>query len=160
MINSQKELDKIIAEIDEIKPPEVDLIGEKQTKIGIDFRIKELTRLQESVKEIQVTINKNITYRIAFLRSSILEKMFVKSHQLTYTQVNYSLGYKNDLLLQGWLQRPESANFVLKNQQNKYVMLDKEKIASLKESSDKIFESLKALNKTVGVLPTLVGTLI
>ena len=71
--------------------------------------------------------------------------MFLKTHQLSYSQVNYSLGYKNELLLKGWLSNPESENFVLKNYQNKYLMLSKTNISSLKDSSEKIFESLKAL---------------
>ena len=145
LVNSQKDLEKLDIEINEIKPPEIDLIGEKQTKIGIDFRLKELIRLQDLIKQTREIINKTICYRISFLRSSILEKMFVKSHQLTYTQVNYSLGYKNELLLQGWLQTQQAEKYVLKNYQNKYVMLVKENITSLKESSDKIFESLQAI---------------
>ena len=71
--------------------------------------------------------------------------MFTKTHQISYSQVNYSLGYKNELLLQGWLSSPHSENFFLKNYQNKYLMLSKENISSLKESSEKIFESLQAL---------------
>ena len=145
LVNSQKDLEKLDIEINETKPPEIDLIGEKQTKIGIDFRLKELLRLQDLIKQTREIINETICYRISFLRSSILEKMFVKSHQLTYTQVNYSLGYKNELLLQGWLQTQQAEKYVLKNYQNKYVMLVKENITSLKESSDKIFESLQAI---------------
>ena len=145
LVNSSKELEKISAEILEIKPPGVDLIGEKQTRIGIDFRLKELSKLQDSLIEIKKNIDFNLTYRIAFIRSSILEKMFLKSHQLSFKQVNYSLGYKNDLLLIGWLDSPESENFCLINHQNKYLMLSKENISSLKESSEKIFESFQAL---------------
>ena len=145
LVNSLKDLDKLKAEIMEIKPPEVELKGEKQTKIGIDFRLKELQRLETSIDVVQQTINSNITYRISFIRSSILEKMFLKTHQLSYSQVNYSLGYKNELLLKGWLSNPESEDFVLKNYQNKYLMLSKSDVSSLKDSSEKIFESLKAL---------------
>ncbi len=145
LVNSVKELDKLKSEIQDIKPPEIDLIGEKQTKIGIDFRLKELNRLETSIHEVERAINNNITYRIAFIRSSILEKMFLKSHQLSYSQVNYSLGYKNELLLKGWLASPAAEKFNLKNHQNKYLMLSKENISSLKESSEKLFESLKAL---------------
>ena len=145
LINSLKEIDKIYTDISEIKPPEIDLIGEKQTRIGIDFRLKELIRLQDSLHDLKEQINSNIVYRIAFIRSSILEKMFLKNHQLSYKQVNYSLGYKNDLLLLGWLQLPESEDYCLKDFQSKYVMFSKENITSLKESSEKLFESLKAL---------------
>ncbi len=145
LVNSLKDLEKIFAEISEIKPPEIELMGEKQTKIGIDFRLKELNRLETALQDVQKTINQNISYRISFIRSSILEKMFLKTHQLSYSQVNYSLGYKNELLLQGWFSRPESEKYVLKNHQNKYLMLSKENISSLKESSEKIFESLRAL---------------
>ena len=145
LVNTLKELDKLNSEIAEIKPPEIDLIGEKQTKIGIDFRLKELNRLESSIVEVQQTINSNISYRISFIRSSILEKMFLKTHQLSYSQVNYSLGYKNELLLQGWLSSPESSNYVLKNYQNKYLMFSKENVTSLKDSSEKLFEALQAL---------------
>ena len=147
LVNSLKELDKLKTEIQEIKPPGIDLIGEKQTKIGIDFRLKELQKLEDSIKEINEVTNDNISYRIAFIRSSILEKMFLKSHQLSFSQVNYSLGYKNELLLQGWISKSEPETIILRNQQNKYLMLEKENIGSMKESSEKIFQSLLALTK-------------
>lgn len=145
LVNSLKDIEKLSSEILEIKPPGVDLVGEKQTQIGIDFRLKELSKLNDSLLEIKKAVDFNLAYRIAFIRSSILEKMFLKSHQLSYKQVNYSLGYKNELLMQGWLDTPESEPYCLKNYQNKYLMLSKENISSLKESSEKIFESLQAL---------------
>lgn len=145
LVNSLKELDKLKEEIIEIKPPEIELVGEKQTKIGIDFRLKEMNRLEMNIAEVQQVINRNISYRISFIRSSILEKMFLKTHQLSYSQVNYSLGYKNELLLQGWLSTPESDKYVLKNHLNKYLMFSKENVTSLKDSSEKIFEALQAL---------------
>ena len=145
LVNSLKELERINSEINEIKPPEIELVGEKQTKIGIDFRLKELNRLETSIGDVQQVINKNISYRISFIRSSILEKMFLKTHQISYSQVNYSLGYKNELLLQGWLSIPESTKYVLKNHQNKYLMFSKENVTSLKDSSEKIFEAVQAI---------------
>lgn len=147
LVNSLKELEKLKSEIQQVKPPEIDIIGEKQTKIGIDFRLKELNKLENSIQEVVQTINGNIIYRIAFIRSSILEKMFLKSHQLSYSQVNYSLGYKNELLLKGWLASPDSEKYILNNYQNKYLMLSKENVTSLKESSEKIFEAFKAITE-------------
>jgi hypothetical protein len=146
LLNSLKDLEKITVEIEDLKPPGIDIEGEKQTKISIDFRLKELNKLNESINQIQERIVEYVSYRISFLRSSILEKMFLKSHQLSFTKVNYSLGYKNELLLQGWLQQTGS-EYPLTNFQNKYLMLNKQPNDSFKDISTKIFQALKDLTE-------------
>lgn len=145
LLNFGKKYGKIKEELSSIKLPDMHIDGENQTVLGIENRIKEISSVNEEIKEYQEQIWLKLNYRLAYVRTRILERMFLKSHQLSFSKVNYSLGLRNELLLKGWLDEifNQESTDVLKNHLNKYVMLTNVSMSNYKEASKEIFNSIQ-----------------
>ena len=145
LLNIEKKFDSVKQELISIKAPDSNIEGENQTILGLENRIKELNAISSEISNYLELIYEKLNYRLAYVRTRILEKMFSKAHQLSFAKVNYSLGLRNELLLKGWLDEPKTNEQVeyLKNHLNKYLMLTNVSISNYKEVSGAIFTSIQ-----------------
>lgn len=135
----EKELGKLGEEIQDLAPPTSTLKGEQQAQVSMQQRIRDIDYLKKQFDRTSHSLFQSIDEQLADYRTRLLEQMFRRSHQLTFTRVNYTLGLRNELLLKGWLQQEDLTNAPLKVQK-KFLVLTKGSVEDLLAVSQALFE--------------------